>query len=159
MRACGRPETSVGAERSPVQALEERDVADLHRRAKAAAPAATRRGHGEADEAGTDRAVAAVGRVRAQSTAPPVSGLLLPDAHDADDVVGHAGDVCHRDESRRAIVNRVAVVVLEDPLLVAEDAPSQASVRAQLPGLGGRLECDVVRAERSDGFEDHGPPS
>ena len=142
-----------------MQTLEERDVPDLHRRAEAPASAAASHAHGQANERGADRAVAAMGRMGTEATAPPLTGFLLPDAHDAHDLVGHPRDVRDRDERRGAIVDRVAVVVLEDPLLVAEDAAPEASVRAELPLLGGRLEGDVVRAERPDRFEDHGAPS
>jgi hypothetical protein len=57
------------------------------------------------------------------------------------------------------VVDRVAVVVREEPLLVAEDRLPQPVVRGNLPVFERQLEADVARAEGHDRFENHAAPS
>src|ERR1019366_7312740 len=89
------------------------------------------------------------------AAAPPLARRGFPDTHDADHAVRHSRHVGERDQRRRPVVDRVAVVDFEEVLFVAEDAAAEVPVGAELPGLDGGLEGHVVRTERLDGFEDH----
>src|SRR5262249_37723591 len=107
--------------RLPAQAAKERHVGALDRGAKAMRAPRERGPDGRLPQPAPDGADGAERGVDAEPAAPPVAGRLFPDAdhaHHARATVAAVRDAHDRDRGGVAVV---AIVALEQLLLVAED--------------------------------------
>lgn len=77
------------------------------------------------------------------------------DAHRSDQLVGGNAEHGERHDRDGVIVDRIAVVALEDPLFLAEDGTAQRMRLAALPGGGREFHLEFARAIGSKGFEHH----
>ena len=80
---------------------------------------------------------------------------MLVNAHRADHGVGGHAEQRDRHDRDRDIVDRVAIVAVEQALLDAEHLPAQRSGAALLPRFGGELDLVGAGEKRLEGFEDH----
>ena len=121
-----------------------------HGRGRSGSPSHAPRTDGEPDQRRADRADAAIVAVDREPRAPPEARRLLVDAHRADHPVG--GDAEHRERDDRdgVVVDRVAVVAREEPLLVAEHGAPQRAGAVALPARGGELDAELAGQERRE---------
>src|SRR5262249_11763924 len=131
----------------------------LDGRTEAHAPAPARRPNGEAHETGADAPVLPVSGVRSEPAPEPFARTVFPDPDDSRDFVGDPRRGSYRDDRGGVLVERVVIVPVEDPLLVAEDPAAQGVILPELPRLRRELERDVAAPERSNRLEDHERPS
>ncbi len=155
-----RPAVEFGLlDGAPMEALEQQRVLALHMGKEAAAAARMRRGYRKLDERGADRADAAKFRRDRKARSPPDARLRLVDAHGADDLVRRDGKGGERHDWDRDIVDRVAIVARENPLLVAEHLTPQRCRIASFPGLGRELDPVFRGQEDRERIEDHATAS
>jgi hypothetical protein len=129
--------------RLPAQAAKERHVGALDGGAKAMRAPGPRASDGGLHQPAPDRADRAEVGIDAEAPAPPIAGRFLPDpdhAHDAGDFSAGAGHAHDRDRGRIAVV---AVVAVEEALLVAEDRAAEREISGAFARAAGdpRLEC------------------
>ena len=142
-------------QRPPAKPLEQERVLALDMGEEASAAQRMRRGDGEPDQRRADCADPAVVRRDGEARAAPQAGRLLVDAHRADHPLGDDGERRQRDDRGCDLVQFVAIVALEKPLLVAEDGAAQRRRAGKLPGFGRIFDLELARDERLERLEDH----
>jgi hypothetical protein len=87
--------------------------------------------------------------------AAPEARLVLVNADCADNLVGRDPEHGQGDERDRVIIDRVAIVLPEQTLLLAKDLASQRIGAFPLPARGGEFDAELARAETFERLEDH----
>jgi hypothetical protein len=89
-----------------------------------------------------------------QARSPPVVARFPVNADCADHFVGLATDHRKRDDGNGDIIDRIAVVMRKDPLLLAEDRVTQRRRPGQLPGLRREAHDIIGGPKRRGGRRD-----
>src|ERR1700722_16401476 len=142
--------------RLPVHPMEERRVLRLHMREERSGAHRMRRGDREPDQGRANRADAPVLAGHREPRAAPQPRLVLVNADRADDLGGRNPEHGQGHERDRAIIDRVAIVLLEQTLLLAKNLTSQRIGAFPLPARGGEFDAKLARAETFERLEGQG---